>query len=441
MQSHLLNYTYIIVDPFCPVNLEQYLIFITGNCANQLIEVYFYSCYNETEAQISDSLTKHLQRLDGTMTQKSITPDQIRENNRNLIYQYIYHAKKVAQQDISYHLHLSRPTVTEKLAELEEDGLITKDGRIDTGYVGRKANAYRIVPDFRVGIGVEILHDEVKIIAVNLYGEKVAYKICPIGYRNDASYFQEVCRQILLFRNRAGLSDTQILGVGFAMQGLISPDGQTVIYGKILDCTGLSITAFTDYLPWPCSFIHDADSAAIAELWASPDLDDAFYLSLSKHLGASLIAKRELIRGSHGHSSTVEHIQMVPDGRSCYCGKRGCLETLCSIHALLTEDETLDSFFERVRSGETNTCKRWKQYLTDLAKAINLLHLIYDKTFILGGYLAPYLDETDLRCIYEEIRKLTPFPEAQDFLQISKMPEHNIAIGAALPHIRQFLLL
>ena len=60
------------------------------------------------------------------MTQKSITPDQIRENNRNLIYQYIYHAKKVAQQDISYHLHLSRPTVTEKLAELEEDGLISR---------------------------------------------------------------------------------------------------------------------------------------------------------------------------------------------------------------------------------------------------------------------------------------------------------------------------
>ena len=35
---------------------------------------------------------------------KSITPNQIRENNRNLIYQYIYRKEKVSQQDIAYDL-------------------------------------------------------------------------------------------------------------------------------------------------------------------------------------------------------------------------------------------------------------------------------------------------------------------------------------------------
>ena len=134
--------------------------------------------------------------------------------------------------------------------------------------------------------------------------------------------------------------------------------------------------------------IHDADSAA-AELWASPDLNDAFYLSLSNHLGASLISERRLISGIHGHSSTIEHIQMEPGGNLCYCGKHGCMETL--------------------------------------------------KTFILGGYLAPYLNESDLAFLYMEIEKLTPFPETSDFLQISKMPKHNITIGAALPYIQEFL--
>lgn len=103
---------------------------------------------------------------------KSITPNQIKENNRNLIYQYIYKKEKVSQQDIAYDLHLSRPTVTTNLSSLEEDGLITKDGQIDTEYVGRKASAYTIVPDFRVGIGVEILKKEVKMIIVDLYGKR-----------------------------------------------------------------------------------------------------------------------------------------------------------------------------------------------------------------------------------------------------------------------------
>ncbi|MBU5681420.1 winged helix-turn-helix transcriptional regulator [Blautia sp. MSJ-9] len=57
---------------------------------------------------------------------KSITPNQIRENNRNLIYQYIYRKEKVSQQDIAYDLHLSSPTVTTNLSSLEEDGLINK---------------------------------------------------------------------------------------------------------------------------------------------------------------------------------------------------------------------------------------------------------------------------------------------------------------------------
>lgn len=377
--------------------------------------------------------------MDDPIMKKSITPNQIKENNRNLIYQYIYRNRNVSQQDIAYDLHLSRPTVTTNLSSLEDDGLITKNGQISTEYVGRKASAYAIVPDYRIAIGVEILKKEVKMIAVNLYGEKILRSVYKISYKNEDIYFQNVCQKILSFKNSIRVSDEQILGVGFAMQGLISPDSNTVLYGKILECSGLTIHSFTEYLPYPCSFIHDADSAAIAELWISPNLHDAFYLSLSHHLGASLIIDRKIISGDHGHSSTIEHIQMQPNGKLCYCGKHGCMETLCSLHSLLNENETVEYFFNKVRSNEESFVIRWHTYLQHLAESINLLHLIYDKTFVLGGYLAPHLLEADLTFLYKEIEKLTPFPEKSDFLQISKMPKHNITIGAALPYIQEFL--
>jgi N-acetylglucosamine repressor len=370
---------------------------------------------------------------------KSITPNQIKKNNRNMIYQYIYKNPYVSQQDIAYKLRLSRPTITTNLSALEEDGLITKDGQIDTEYVGRKAAAYTIVADYRVGIGVEIQKKEVKMIAVNLYGEKILRYVYKISFTNNEDYFRKVCSEILSFKDKIGLRDDQILGIGFAIQGLVSPDSKTVLYGKILECTGLSIDSFTKHLPYLCTFIHDADSAAIAELWVSPDLKDAFYLSLSNHLGASLIIDRKLISGDHGHSSTIEHIQMEPGGKLCYCGNHGCMETLCSIHALLNDSENINDFFENVRNKEKSYVNRWHNYLQQLSKSINLLHLIYDKTFILGGYLASYLIESDLDYIYKAIQELTPFPETSDFLQISKMPKHNITIGAALPYIQEFL--
>ena len=88
---------------------------------------------------------------------KSITPNQIKQNNRSMIYHFIYKNQKVSQQDISYHLRLSRPTVASNLTDMEADGLIVKSGSINTEYVGRKAAAYSIAPDYRISIGVEIL--------------------------------------------------------------------------------------------------------------------------------------------------------------------------------------------------------------------------------------------------------------------------------------------
>ncbi len=114
--------------------------------------------------------------------EKSITPNQIKQNNRGLIYHYIYKNQKVSQQDISYDLRLSRPTVTANLNAMEQEGLIRKNGQIDTEYVGRKAAAYSISADYRISIGVEILKKEVKMIAVDLYGEKLDRTVCEITY-------------------------------------------------------------------------------------------------------------------------------------------------------------------------------------------------------------------------------------------------------------------
>ncbi len=371
---------------------------------------------------------------------KSITPNQIKQNNRSLIYHYIYQNHKVSQQDISYDLRLSRPTVTANLNVLEQEGMITKCGQIDTEYVGRKASAYSVVADYRISIGVEIHKKEVKMIAVNLYGEQIDRITYEITFEYKETYFKSVCDKILQFKNTLGVTDSQLLGIGFAMPGLVTPDGQSMLYGKIMDCTGLSLDEFSRHLPYPCSFIHDAYCAAVSEMWVSPELTDAFYFSLCKHLGASIISKGEIIAGKHGHSATIEHIQMIPEGGDlCYCGKYGCMETLCSLHVLLNKNETPDDFFEKVRRKEPSFADRWNVFLTNLARAINLVHLVYDTNFILGGDLAPYLCEEDISFLYEQIRELTPFTETQDFIRISKMPRHNVTIGAALPFVQAFL--
>ena len=74
-----------------------------------------------------------------------------------------------------------------------------------------------------------------------------------------------------------------------------------------------------------------------------------------------------------------------------------------------------------------------------LAKLVGDIHLLHDVEIILGGHLAPYLTDGDIRVLYGEIHRLCPFEEEDDYIRISKMPSHNITIGAALPYIRRFL--
>lgn len=369
---------------------------------------------------------------------KAITPKQIKKTNRQLIYNLIYQKQKISQQEISYTLRLSRPTVTANLNELEETGLIFKNGQIDSDLIGRKAAAYSIVPNHRIGIGVEISRRVIKIMAIDLYGMKIDRIVVEFRYMNTDEYYQYVCSRINAFIDSLHVKKEQILGIGIAMQGLVSSDHTRMVYCKILDCTGLAIEAFSKYLDYPCEFIHDAKSAATCECWFTPGLKNGFYLHLSYHFGAAIIRNGEVINGKHGHSSTVEHIVLNPKGPLCYCGKHGCSETFCSLRALLHGEEE-EEFFEAYKAGDPDKVARWQNMLDHLADLITSLHLVYDTDFILSGYLAAYITEKDFQYLYDRIREQTPFEEDPDFLRLGKMPKHSITVGAALPYIRRFL--
>ena len=369
-----------------------------------------------------------------------ITPQSIRQTNRHLIYRYIYENGQVSQQDIYRELRMSRPTVASNLASLEQEDLIFRSGLVDGDMPGRKPVTWSVNSCYKIALGVEILKDFVKIIAIDLYGHALKWEKLPIGYENTESYYRTISANVRKFI--AGLkledADSKILGIGFALQGLVSEDGTTVIYGEILKCTGLKIDVFTKWLDFPCSFVHEPDGAALSELWVSPELQDAIYLSMSEHLGGALIAGRRILNGMHRHSATFEHILACEDGEECYCGKRGCFETVCSKVALLRGEDP-DEFFARVRSGDVEAVERWRIFLAYLGRLIAHLHLVADKKYILGGHLAPYFTDEDIAVLYDYGHKFTPFTEDDDYILLSKMPSHNITIGAALPYIMEFL--
>ena len=375
------------------------------------------------------------------MTDQRLTQEHIRETNRHIIFTHIYNKREVLQQNIINDLKLSRPTIIKHLTVMrKEELLLRRRLPLEPNTPGRAPVMLSVNAKHKIALGVEILKDSVKIIAIDLYGKALRWEKLFMDYENTDTYYQEICENVKQFITRLKLPKvgSKILGVGFALQGLVSEDGSTVIYGEILKCTGLKIDVFTKYLPYPCMFVHEPDSAALSELFVSPELQDAVYLSMSEHLGGAFIFGRKILNGIHRHSATFEHITARKDGEPCYCGKRGCFETICSKVALLRGEEPED-FFPRVRNGDTEAVERWGVFLEYLGRLIAHLHLVVDTKYILGGHLAPYFTQEDVDVLYKYVRERTPFIEEDDYILRSRIRNHNITIGAALPYVMSFL--
>jgi glucokinase len=84
---------------------------------------------------------------------------------------------------------------------------------------------------------------------------------------------------------------------------------------------------------------NDANASAWAEarFGAARGYRDLMLVAVGTGIGASIIIGGELYRGRWGIAGEPGHIRVVPDGRLCGCGNRGCWEQYCSGNALVAE--------------------------------------------------------------------------------------------------------
>lgn len=374
------------------------------------------------------------------MSEKGLTTIALKKINRSKIYQYIYRSKLTSKLQIVQDLQMGLSTVSQNLNLLENEGLIEKNGYFDsTG--GRKANAIQIVSDFRISIGVGILKNMFHITAIDLYGNTVYTDTIPLTYSNTAAYYQQITDKVKDFIDKNQYPENKILGVSIATQGITSPDNSTVIYGNIMNNTGMRLKDFSRHLPYPCHLEHDSKSAAFLELWNHPELDSAVVLLLNRNLGGAIITNHQIHQGCSMHSGTIEHICVNPDGPLCYCGNRGCLETYCSANSLeQASGMTIKEFFPLLREKKSpQLIQIWEDYLKHLAFAMKNLNLVIDAPIIISGYLAPYFTEEDTDYLLEQINSMTPFELEKEQLLVGTHGQYTPAIGAALFYVKEFI--
>ena len=125
----------------------------------------------------------------------------------------------------------------------------------------------------------------------------------------------------------------EVVGVGLAIPGFLDPASGRLVSSPNIPGVGDADLATPLSAAWsvPVVVENDALAAAYGEWALHPRRPPSLaYLGLGTGVGGGLILEGRPYRGSHGVAMEVGHLTLVPGGRSCGCGNRGCLERYAS---------------------------------------------------------------------------------------------------------------
>lgn len=181
-------------------------------------------------------------------------------------------------------------------------------------------------------IGIDIGGTNTDIGLVRDDGRCLAKKNLPTNKYFDASiYVADICEQIkyLMAENHVDTID----GIGIA-----APAGNYYT-GCIENATNLNFkgivnlgSEFRSHIDVPVVVSNDANAAAYGELvyGGAKGMKHFVMFTLGTGVGSGIVVDGKLVLGKTGGAGELGHAILIPEGRPCGCGRKGCLETYTS---------------------------------------------------------------------------------------------------------------
>jgi len=136
------------------------------------------------------------------------------------------------------------------------------------------------------------------------------------------------------------LARHQVAAIGLGAAGFVDSAGATMLFAPNLAWRDEPLKQrVEERLGHQVVVENDANASAWAEarFGAARGYRDVMLVALGTGIGAAILIGGELYRGRWGMAGEPGHVRVVPDGRLCGCGNRGCWEQYCSGNALVAE--------------------------------------------------------------------------------------------------------
>lgn len=233
--------------------------------------------------------------------------------------------------------------------------------------------------NFRLGIDI----GGTKVNAGIIREDGYILDTCTFSSRDSADaegLVKEICKQseICLTRNDMTLSNIHHIGVG--IPGTADYQNGVVRYSSNLFGENVPLGSyFFDRWQRSVTVVQDSWAGAWAEYLFGQNRkwDNMLCLTIGTGIGCGIILHGKVFGGAMHTAGEIGHTPIVPNGRPCSCGKRGCLETYASGTAIW--EQALERFPDKL-SGLAQRAETIFQMAYDGdADALDLIEECVDK--------------------------------------------------------------
>lgn len=316
--------------------------------------------------------------------------------NRRIVLDVIRRHGSLSRKAIVDRVALSPQTVANITSDLESVGLVVARRLKVQKSRGQPPIVFELNPNGGTSIGINIEPGRVRAALVNLVGKVIRKQDVEVDTHDRRGTLTVM---VSVVNDLAGVAAATgpVRGVGVALPGPFAVSSMSFVGPTVLE--GWTDLSALDELHrisgFPVIYSVDSVAGALGEslFGIAKNLNNFFYMHFGIGLGGTLVANRSAYKGANSNATEIGHVPIVPDGKACYCGNKGCLERYLSLHSLAealgradVKDGARELLVEMLAAREPTLMEWCREAAVHLRNAVCMIENLLDpETIVIGG--------------------------------------------------------
>ncbi|MDQ0857728.1 ROK family transcriptional regulator [Bacillus sp. V2I10] len=366
----------------------------------------------------------------------------IREMNENLVLEIIIQQGTISRADISKLCGLNKATVSSIVTNLLEKELVKEIG-IGESSGGRKPIMVTFNEKAALSLSIDLGDNYISSILTYLDGTIILQKNIDDITINKRTVMKELKELITYYLEQAPHTTYGVIGICIGIHGIVN-DNQ-ITFAPYYNFEGLNLVENLERVfAIPVRLENEANLSALGEKIFSTNASNFVSISVHTGVGAGIIINDELFRGSKGYGGEIGHMIVIPNGRKCPCGNKGCIEQYASEKRLLEvyrkkkgqKQLTFEQLIYNYKNNEQEALDIVNTFIDYISISVNNIFTAFDPdVFILNSRFTSNIDG-----LIDSIKdKITNKMNSDTILQSSSLREKATLLGGVHVNSTSFL--